>query len=99
MSDTQGSASATVHVDPEATAQAVSAAAEFVDNPDAMVWAQEFARRVEEGMDPTDTGILVGWFANAMGCGERNAPATKAEVRQMLDALLASDKGQCDVDA
>jgi hypothetical protein len=47
---------------------------DFIDNPDARAWAEEFATVVKRGeVDPTDTGWLVGWFANAMACGHRHA--------------------------
>lgn len=37
---------------------------------DAMVWAEEFCRIVREnGIDCTDEGFMVGWFANAIEIG------------------------------
>jgi hypothetical protein len=57
---------------------------EFTHNPDAMVWAHEFAKRVRMGCDPTDTGWLVCWFSNAMACGEWNALATKVHHAKLL---------------
>lgn len=48
---------------------------EILQSDDAMVWAEEFCARVRElpQCDPTDEGWVVGWMANAMAAGERQA--------------------------
>lgn len=57
--------------------------AEFVNSTDAMVWARAFCSRVRTGLDATDEGWLVGWFANAMAAQER--------ALQVVPARIASD--------
>lgn len=52
---------------------------EFAQTTDAMEWAKAFCARVRAGCDPTDEGWLVGWFANAIGAGERASVARHAE--------------------
>jgi hypothetical protein len=41
-----------------------------LETTDAMVWAEEFVRIITDprnpGADPTDTGFMVTWFANAI---------------------------------
>lgn len=59
---------------PEPAADAAPPDAPFVDelpeppqgSHDAMEWAECFAAYVRSGLDATDVGWLVGWFANAM---------------------------------
>lgn len=52
---------------------------EFAETTDAMEWAKAFCARVRAGCDPTDEGWLVGWFANAIGAGERASVARHTE--------------------
>lgn len=65
---------------------------EFAQSTDAMLWAKEFAARVRAGLDPTDEGWLVGWFANAMAVGERTSrPRHHDEVATKVDTEIDPD--------
>jgi hypothetical protein len=46
-----------------------SLAAELHSTTDATIWARRFIELVELGLDPTDFGWVVGWFANAIETG------------------------------
>lgn len=54
---------------------------------DAQRWAQEFLRikaeieRADDGRSTDDEGWMIGWFANAIGAGERAARSAGPNVR------------------
>jgi hypothetical protein len=52
----------------------------FVDSRDAMLWARAFCSRVRTGLDATDEGWLVGWFANYAAAVERHVRAEQPPV-------------------
>lgn len=79
-----------------AEVRAKNAEIDLLEEPDAYVWANEFAKRVAE--DPsiaTDPETLVGWFANAFQRGEWNSPAYKretAETIKRIDEAIAQEE-------
>lgn len=51
---------------------------DLTETTDAMTWAQQFVKTIEEHpdtADPRDEGFMVGWFANAIEAGRRAGAA------------------------
>lgn len=80
--------------------KAILAREDWHDSTDAMVWAEKFVEMYDnqENFDPSDAGLMVSWFANAMGAASRKNNNLLADVRDHIqagaDCPMCSFKGR-----
>ena len=75
---------------------------DLLQTTDAMVWAKEFVRICKTAgwtLEDIDKGLMVGWFANAMGAQEmadrRNAKSMRCETCKWWDKFSSDIYGEC----